>query len=415
MADVSALRCVTCGAEYDEASIDYTCPACGPRRGTLEVIYDYGRIARTWSREALSKDPEQTMWRFLPLLPVRDRTYIQPLRVGCTPAYRFPALGKRLGDLAELVVKDDGQNPTASYKDRASSVVVIKAQERGETVVTCASTGNAASSLSGFAAATPLEAVIFVPRTAPEAKVAQLLIYGARVFLVRGSYDDAYDLAGEAAEAFGWYNRSAAMNPYLVEGKKTGALELAEQLGWNVPDAVFVAVGDGSVISGICKGFDELRRLGWIDRVPRVIGVQAEGSAPVADAFERSADAEGDVQIVDIEANTVADSICVGKPRDIVKAVRYVRRNGGGFVCVSDAEILDALAELARETGVFAEPAGATAYAGLKKLASAGKLAGKRVAAMITGNGLKDVASVRKIAGSPTEVDASIDALRRVL
>jgi len=415
LGEVKALRCVTCGTEYDERSINYTCPACGLRRGTLEVIYDYDRIERTWSRNALANDPERTMWRFLPLLPVRDRTYIQPLRVGCTPAYRFTALGERIGGLAELVIKDDGQNPTASYKDRASSVVVIKAQERGESVVTCASTGNAASSLSGFAAATPLEAVIFVPRTAPEAKVAQLLIYGARVFLVRGSYDDAYDLASEAAEAFGWYNRSAAMNPFLVEGKKTGALELAEQFGWNVPDVVFVAVGDGSVISGICKGFEELRRLNWIDRLPRVIGVQAEGSCPVAAAFERSPETGDEVDIVDVEAETVADSICVGKPRDIVKAVRYVRRNGGGFVCVTDAEILDGLAALARETGVFAEPAGATAYAGVKKLALQGELAGKRVAAMITGNGLKDIASARRVAGSPTEIDASIEALRREL
>lgn len=415
LGDVKGLRCVTCGAEYEEASIAYTCPTCGPRRGTLEVVYDYDKIARSWSRDALQNDPERAMWRFLPILPIRDRTYIQPLRVGCTPAYRFPALGERLGGLADLVIKDDGQNPTASYKDRASSVVVIKAQERGESVVTCASTGNAASSLSGFAAATPLQAVIFVPRSAPEAKIAQLLIYGARVFLVRGTYDDAYDLASEASEAFGWYNRSAAMNPYLVEGKKTGALELAEQLRWNVPDVVFVAVGDGSVISGVCKGFQELLRLRWIDRIPRVIGVQAEGSSPVADAFDRTGEGTNDVEIVDVAADTVADSICVGKPRDIVKAVRYVRRTRGGFVCVSDEEILDALAGLARDTGVFAEPAGAAAYAGAQKLASQGELAGKRVAVMVTGNGLKDIASARKVAGSATEVDASIEALRRVL
>jgi len=183
-------------------------------------------------------------------------------------------------------VKDDGQNPTASYKDRASSIVVIKAQEKNKRVVTAASTGNAASSLAGFAAATPLKTIIFVPKTAPEAKVAQLLVYGARVFLVNGSYDVAYDLAAEAADTFGWYNRSAAVNPYLVEGKKTGAIELAEQMNWQPPDVVFVGVGDGSVISGVCKGFAELHTLGWIDKVPQVIGVQAETSAPIAKAFE---------------------------------------------------------------------------------------------------------------------------------
>jgi threonine synthase len=315
--------------------------------------------------------------------------------------------------LADLYVKDDGQNPTASYKDRASSVVVIKAQEKGRTIVTCASTGNAASSLSGFAAAAGLPAVIFVPERAPEAKVAQLLVYGARVFSVRGSYDDAYDLAALAAERFGWYNRSAAMNPYLVEGKKTGAFEIAEQLEWNPPDAVFVGVGDGSVISGLCKGFDEFVQLGLIERAPRVIGVQAETSSPIAAAF---ADYHGArVEFSDTEASTVADSICVGKPRDVVKAVTYVARNGGGFVRVSDDEILDAIVGLARSTGVFAEPAGAAAYAGLVKEARAGRLDGQRAAVVISGNGLKDVASARARVGAPIRIEPDLADLERHL
>jgi threonine synthase len=409
MGSVVALRCVSCGAKYAPDAVEYTCPACGQRRGTLEVIYDDVILKATFTKVALKANPERTMWRYLPLLPIEDRRFIQPLRVGWTPLYSFPKLAATHG-LAALYIKDDGQNPTASYKDRASSVVVIKAQEKGKTVVTCASTGNAASSLAGFAAATDLETVIFVPKTSPEAKIAQLLIYKAKVFLVEGSYDVAYDLAAEAAEAFGWYNRSAAVNPYLVEGKKTGAIELAEQLDWDVPDIVLVSVGDGSVISGICKGFDELYRLGWIDRIPKVIGVQAEGASPIAAAFDRY---DGKtVPIEDVEAHTLADSICVGKPRDIVKAVTYVAKNGGRFIRVSDEEILRALSPLAKATGVFAEPAGAASFAGFLKLARGKELQKKRVALMITGNGLKDIASARKAVGKPIGIAPTLDAVK---
>ena len=412
MGKIDTLRCITCRAEYAPGDIEYTCPACGPRRGTLEVVYDYAGLAKTLTRETFAASGRASMWRYLPLLPFDDVRFIQPLRVGWTPLYRFPELGREFG-LSQLLVKDDGQNPTASYKDRASSIVVIKAQEAGRPIVTCASTGNAASSLAGFSAATPLQTIIFVPKTAPEAKVAQLLIFGAKVFLVDGSYDVAYDLAAEAAEAFGWYNRSAAVNPFLVEGKKTGALEVAEQTDWSPPDLVFVGVGDGSVISGICKGFAELKLLGLIDRAPRVIGVQAEGSAPIAKAFERYDGAS--VPIEDIEAATVADSICVGKPRDIVKAVTYVRQNGGRFVTVSDGRILDAIGTLARRTGVFAEPAGAAAFAGLEALAEIEDLSGASAAVMITGNGLKDVASARRVVGSPIVVEPSLKAIEEHL
>ena len=412
MGHIETLRCISCGSEYGPNRIDYTCPACGPRRGTLEVVYDLAGLRRRLTRSSFAESGRASMWRYLPILPIDGTEHIQPLRVGWTPVYRFPELAAEFG-LKTLLVKDDGQNPTASYKDRASSVVVIKALERSRPVVTCASTGNAASSLAGFAAATPLQTIIFVPQTAPEAKVAQLLVYGARVFLVKGSYDVAYDLAAEAAAAFGWYNRSAAVNPYLVEGKKTGALELAEQLDWSPPDVVFVSVGDGSVISGICKGFAELVALGLIDHAPQVIGVQAEGSAPIASAF---ADYDGgDVRIEDIEASTVADSICVGAPRDIVKAVTYVHTNGGRFVTVSDAAILDAISTLARRTGVFAEPAGAAAFAGLRALADAGELAGRSAAVLITGNGLKDIASARKTVGEPIVVEPSLRAVEEHL
>lgn len=412
MGKITGLHCVTCGSVYGSNQVEYTCPSCGPRLGTLEVRYDYDHLRQTLTRKAFADSGHASMWRYMPLLPIESEAFIQPLRVGWTPLYSFPKLAKDL-KLSGLFVKDDGQNPTASYKDRASSVVVIKAQEKGKKVVTCASTGNAASSLAGFAAATPLETIIFVPKAAPEAKVAQLLVYGARVFLVNGSYDVAYDLAAEAAEAYGWYNRSAAVNPYLVEGKKTGALEIAEQMNWQLPDVVLVGVGDGSVISGVCKGFAELHTLGWIEKVPHVIGVQAETSAPIAHAFE-GFDGQ-DVWFEDIEAHTVADSICVGKPRDVVKAVKSVSANGGRFVTVSDQAILQAIIDLARKTGVFGEPAGAAAYAGLLALVEAGELRGKSAAVMITGNGLKDIASARKVIGEPITVEPSLKALEEHL
>ncbi len=412
MGDIATLRCVSCGREFSPDAIEYTCPDCGPRRGTLEVRYDYDSLKKTLTRDYFDHESDRSMWRYLPLLPIKGRQFIQPLHVGWTPVYQFPDYARELG-LSALYIKDDGRNPTASYKDRASSVVVIKAQEKKKRVVTAASTGNAASSLAGFAAATDLDTMIFVPRTAPEAKIAQLLVYGAKVFLVHGSYDVAYDLAAQAAAEFGWYNRSAAVNPYLVEGKKTGALELAEQLDWNPPDLVFVGVGDGSVISGICKGFEELHTLGLIAKVPRVIGVQAQGSAPIAAAFARYDGTK--VEIDDIEAKTVADSICVGKPRDIVKAVTYVHRNGGKFITVTDDEIIAAIATLARRTGVFAEPAGAAPFAGVLKLARTGEIAGNSAAVMVTGNGLKDVAAARKAVGKPIEIEPELKAVRNNL
>ncbi|MGQ9477115.1 MAG: threonine synthase [Candidatus Bipolaricaulia bacterium] len=414
---VVALRCITCGSSYGPEELDYTCPRCGPRRGTLEVLYDYSKIRRGFTRESLSRSQNYTIWRYLPILPVEDERFIQPLRVGWTPLYRFERLAREYG-VRELYIKDDGVNPTASYKDRASALAVIKAQEKGKKIITCASTGNAASSLAGFAANTDLTTIIFVPKSAPQAKLAQLLIYGAKVLAVEGSYDQAYDLCLEAAERYGWYNRSAAINPYLVEGKKTGALEIAEQLDWEVPDLVLVPVGDGSVISGIYKGFHDLLELGFIGAIPRIIGVQAQGADPIRRAFARYSGDEDEVVIEDQEAKTLADSIAVGKPRDIVKAVKYVSQAKGSFIAVSDQEILSALGELAKRTGVFAEPAAAAAYAGFRALAEQGRLSkSDRVVIMITGSGLKDIAAAREAAEvkEPYTIGASLAEVERAL
>lgn len=388
------LECVECGTRYQPRTGLYTCSACGIR-GILDVVYDYERAAPELTRDSLAANGETSLWRYLPLLPVESRRHIQPLQVGWTPLYRADRLAGLL-ELERLYVKDDGRNPTGSFKDRASAVGVVRALEEGATVIAASSTGNAASSLAGFAASAGIRTFIFVPEAAPEAKLTQLLVYGANVIQVEGTYDEAYYLCEDAVARWGWYNRNCAVNPYLIEGKKTVAFEIAEQLGWQVPDWVVMAVGDGCSLAGAGKGFRELLQLGLIDRVPRLLGVQAEGSAPLADAFER-----GDERIDGLIPDTLADSIAVGKPRNGAKLLRQVRSSGGLLLRVSDAETLEAMMLLARQTGVFAEPAGTAAMAGLVKARQAGIIDGaESVVVVATGNGLKDVKSARQVAGT---------------
>ncbi|MFB6291642.1 MAG: threonine synthase [Candidatus Bipolaricaulia bacterium] len=410
MKNITGLRCVSCGKVYGPTELEYTCPACGTRKGTLEVLYDYDSAGEEF-RENLKEGAATDITRYSPLLPIEDLDNLPPLRVGGTPLYGFHEL---TDELDRIWIKDDSGNPTASYKDRATALAVAAARQRGISTMTCASTGNAASSLAGLGAASRMETVIFVPAAAPEAKIAQLLVYGANVFAVEGSYDQAYDLCLKAAEKYDWYNRSAAIHPYLVEGKKTGALEMAHQLDWDLPDKVFVSVGDGSIISGLCKGFKELDEIGLIDEPPKVIGVQAKGANPIASAFNRYDG--GDLEIKDQSAATIADSISVGKPRDIVKAVKYTYDNGGRFLTVSDEEITSALVELARKRGVFAEPAAATAYAGLKKSLVEGNLADSNsVGVFITGSGLKDVSAAKKGVKGPMEIEPTLSEVDRAL
>ena len=396
------LRCVLCGASYAPGEVEYTCPKCG-LDGTLDVLYDYEGAARTLSAGGLS-GRTSSLWRYGEILPVEAKENIPPLAVGWTPYYDCSALAEEYG-VREFFVKDDGRNPTGSLKDRASAVGVARAIELGQRTVACASTGNAASSLSGFAAVGGLKSFIFVPEKAPAAKVTQLLVYGATVVLVRGDYADAFRLATAAIEKYGWYNRNCAINPYLVEGKKTCALEIAEQSGWNPPDRVFISVGDGCCIGGLYKGFSDLMKIGLISRMPKITGVQAEGAKPILDAFHNGAE-----RVVFGPADTVADSISVGAPRNWAKALRAVRESGGDMVAVSDAELLSAIPELARKTGVFGEPAGAAAFAGFRKASGEGRLGRKeRVAVVVTGNGLKDIESARKSAGSPIVSEPDID------
>ena len=382
------LRCISCGRVYDENEVEYTCPICGERLGTLEVIYDYDEI--DLHREELDKSSD--IWQFEKILPIGKNSYRTKLKVGGTPLYDFPSIAEKFG-IGRFLVKYDGSNPTASYKDRASAIAITKAYEKGYETIYCASTGNAASSLAGLSAPTDLNVYIFLPSSAPIAKISQLFVYGAKVVPIDGSYDQAFDISMKIGRMMGWYSRNSAINPYLLEGKKTGAMEIAVQLDWDVPNYIIVGVGDGTVISSIYKGFYDFYMLKLVDRIPRIIGVQAEGADAVKRTFERGEP----FTPIDITARTIADSISVGKPRDVIKACKYVKRSGGFFVSVSDEEIIRSVKELAELTGVFAEPAGAVSYAGFKKLSREGLFkVNDSVVLVATGNGLKDVKAVER-------------------
>ena len=328
-----------------------------------------------------------------------------PLRVGWSPLYKADRLSKVLG-LRTLYIKDDGQNPTASLKDRASAMAVVKAREAGADTIACSSTGNAASSLAGNAAAAGLATYIFVPSRAPKGKVAQLMIFGATVISVDGSYEDTFALSKAAIDRWGWYNRNAAINPYLSEGKKTVSFELMEQLGWQVPDYVALSVGDGCTIAGVWKGLRDLYETGFIDRLPKLLSVQAEGCCPLNRALQTGEPWSP------MEENTLADSIAVGVPRNADKALNAVRESNGIAVNVSDEEILEAMRLLGRTQGVFGEPAGVTGTAGVKKALELGLIdPDATVVSIVTGNGLKDVQNGIKAAGEPMLVRPDLDAL----
>lgn len=405
MKNVLGLRCIDCKKEFPAVAGTYTCPSCGSKGGIMDVVYDYQEINRMTTREQVTNSRDNSIFRYLPFLPIGAESIRPHLRVGWSPLYKPQGLGKSLG-MSNLYIKDDGQNPTASLKDRASIIAVIKAVEEKAPTVACSSTGNAASSLAGSAAAMGLKSVIFVPSRAPQGKIAQLLIFGATVISVQGSYEETFRLSAEAIDRFGWYNRNAAINPYLVEGKKTVALEIAEQLNWDVPDWVVLSVGDGCTIAGVWKGFKDLYQAGWIDRLPKIAGVQSTGCSPLVDAFLE------DRPWTPKEENTIADSIAVGVPRNPDKALKAVRESGGTMVAVSDEAILDAMRELGRTSGIFGEPAGVTGTAGLKVLVEKGIIGvDEKVVSIVTGNGLKDVQNAIKAVGEPIKVEPSLKEL----
>ncbi|TWT44037.1 Threonine synthase [Phycisphaerae bacterium RAS1] len=406
MSLVTRLVCVQCSGQT-AAEGPWTCPTCGPDEGILDVQFDLPRARATLTRASLAQR-ERSHWRYRELLPIDAKSFV-PASVGWTPLIEAPRLAKALG-VRRVRLKDEGRNPTGSFKDRPSSVAVNHALARGAATVACASTGNAASSLAGCAAAAGLACNIFVSKLVPDAKLAQLLAYGARVFKVMGSYADAYELCSRACARYGWYNRNAAVNPWLVEGKKTGGLEVAEQCADDPPDWVACSVGDGCSIAGVHKGLAQMREIGVIDWRTRMLGVQAERAAPILRASrEGRLDRSG-------TGGTYADSIDVPVPRNWRKAVNAVRESGGAFVAVSDEKIMEAVRLTGALTGVFAEPAAGAAAAGVSEARRHGVLSETSdVVVMITGNGLKDVAGALRAVGKPHEIPPEFDAVVRVV
>ena len=415
-------RCSLCGTEYSPTEVAYTCPKDG---GNLDVALDTDSIKTKYQPEDLRSRNDPSLWRYLPLLPVGEpEGDSTPLHAaGGTPIFKLTSVAKKHG-LQNLWLKDESRNPTASFKDRASAIVVVRAHEIGAEIVVTASTGNAGAALAGMSAAAGQKAIIFAPKSAPQAKVAQLLIFGAKVILVDGTYDDAFDLTIKCADEFGWYCRNTGYNPFTAEGKKTAAFEIWEwwqdaHAKWHdefgegldhPPLTIFVSVGDGNIISGIHKGFKDLVQLGWMPRVPRIIGVQAEGSAAISNAFHGNTET-----ISPVSAKTIADSISVDLPRDGVRAVRAVKETGGTYVNVSDDEILQAIAELGG-IGVFAEPAGAAAYAGMVKAAASHTVGSEDpILVLNTGSGLKDVRAAMSAVSPAPVIEPTLDAVKKLL
>ncbi len=389
-------RCVVCARDFPRDHAGFVCDRCGVD-GILDAVYDYAAVARDLDRaDPFPARGRPDLWRFAPLLPLVPPGPDPAWSLGDTPLHAPRRLREALG-LPRLFLKDDTGLPSASLKDRAAAMGLVHALSLGATHLACASTGNAAASLAVLAARAGLSATIFVPAAAPAAKLAQLVVHGADVIRVDGTYDEAFDLSLREIAAHGWYSRNCAHNPILVEGKKTAALEIALALGPDVPDAVFVPVGDGCIVSSVAKAFAELHALGLTAKRPRVYGVQAAGAAPLARAWAATPDPaalDGAAilrAVTPVAAHTVADSIAVGIPRNRVKAWQYVAASGGAFLGVPDPDILAAIGLLARLAGLWAEPSAATALAGIIAARARGWIGpGETIVALITGHGLKD-------------------------
>lgn len=410
---MNGYRCFSCAATQSAEFTGCLCPACG---GNLDITYDYETVAG--NIEQLGTDRARYLFSYAPFLPVTKPHSPFPLRIGATPLYPAKRLGQSLG-LRNLYLKDDTVNPSASSKDRASVIAVRRAMDIGADIVSVASTGNAGSSLACVAAAVGMQAIVFVPETAPAAKLAQALSFGATVLAVRGNYDDAFELCRVASDEFGWFNRSTGYNPFTREGKKICAYEIWESLDGRVPDRIVVPTGDGNLLSGMWKGWCDLQAVGLINRMPKIDCAQSESSAAISNTVRRIRNGEASridwptIAVDEVKASTIADSIAVDRPRDGLAAVRAVIESGGETITVTDADILAAIPEMARLSGVFPEPAAAAPWAALKHMVGSNSIeTDELVVCLVSGSGLKDIGSAQKAAGKPLVIDPSIEAVR---
>ena len=401
-----ALKCKECGAEYELKAI-HVCEFCF---GPLEVAYDYSALRRTVTRESIQAGPH-SIWRYRSFLPVATDNPID-VGTGLTPLVRANRLARRLG-LKELYIKNDAVNmPTLSFKDRVVSVALTRARELGFSTVSCASTGNLANSTAAIAAHAGLDCCVFIPSDLEAGKVLGTLIYSPTVMSVHGNYDQVNRLCSEVANTYGWGFVNINLRPYYSEGSKTLGYEVAEQLGWKLPDHIVAPLASGSLFTKIYKGFQEFIQVGLVeDKHVRFSGAQAEGCSPIASAYR-----EGRDFIKPVKPSTIAKSIAIGNPADGVYALDVARKTNGNIESVNDAEIVEGIKLLAETEGIFTETAGGTTIAVLKKLVEAGKIdPDESTVAYITGNGLKTQEAVQGYVGEPLTIEPKLDSFERAL
>ena len=390
-------RCSNCGESFSREEIEsqglYLCPKCGsarknePLKGVLKLEYNYEEIENEYSRGEFLNFPPGKFWLYEKLWPLNlskiDNSLLPRVALPSDQLFKYELEGRT------VLVQDETRNPTLSYKDRASSIVALKAIELGITEIAAASTGNAGSSLAGICARLGLHSRIYVPKNIPEAKRIQIETYGADIEIVDGDYDKAFDKCLEDSKANGWYNRNTAYNPLTIEGKKSAAFDIFISTKGKLPQTILVPVGDGVIIAGLFKGFEELLKLGWIKKLPRLFAVQSSGSDAVVQYIRN-----GEFKFK--PAHTIADSISAGAPRNLYMAAQVVKQSGGSGITVSDEEILRAQKEFIAKTGILCEPSSAAAYAAFKKLISENETDGNgEILLLITGNGLKDIESLK--------------------
>lgn len=405
-ATFTALKCKECGAEY-ELQAKHVCDCCF---GPLEVKYDYDAIRRTVTRQTIQAGPN-SIWRYRAFLPVATDNVID-VGTGMTPLVKSHRLARRLG-LKNLYIKNDAVNmPTLSFKDRVVSVALSRARELGFTTVSCASTGNLANSTAAIAAYAGLDCVVFIPSDLEAGKVLGTLIYNPTVMSVHGNYDQVNRLCCEVANTHGWGFVNINLRPYYSEGSKTLGYEVAEQLGWKLPDHIVAPLASGSLFTKIYKGFKEFVEVGLVDdKEVRFSGAQADGCSPIAQAFR-----EGRDFVTPVKPNTIAKSIAIGNPADGMYALEVARKTGGNIESVSDTEIIEGMKLLAETEGIFTETAGGTTIAVLKKLVEAGKInPDETTVVYITGNGLKTQEAVQGYIGEPITLEPKLEAFERAL
>jgi len=402
-------QCINCGNRFNKHEAKYLCPDCektnsatSPPKGVLKTVYDYENL-----KNEISGFSQLKQNNFIDLLPIQKLDSLPNLRIGNTPLYSIKKIDNSKLPF-NLFLKDDSQNPTFSFKDRASAIVSAYAKENGFNTIVTASTGNAGSSLAGICASQGQKAIIIVPETAPAAKLTQIIMYGAKIILIKGNYDDAFDLSVEASKEFGWYNRNTAFNPLTIEGKKTVSFELFEQMNYTVPDNIFVPVGDGVIISSVYKGFEDLLKLKIINKIPCVIAIQSDGSNNLIRNISKE-------KFISKSSSTIADSISVDIPRNFYMAQHFIRTYLGNYLSVSDDEIIKASLILSKNTGIFSEPAAAAAFAGLLSYSKNNQIAdNSNNIVLLTGSGLKDLSSVKKIFNISESIKPSIKEMKKL-